>query len=113
MEDTPDFTAKRLLVARHSIESGRDAAELPNGYLNFELALAILDGCRDAIAMADAHDPDNVIEKLETATTTLALLQSGVAEASVKTARTHIEETIETMRRFEAPDSFADRRHHL
>jgi hypothetical protein len=104
MEYRPEFTAKRLLVARHSIESGRDAVELPNGYLNFDLALAILDGCRDALTMADAHDPNNVIKKLETATTTLALVQSGVAEASVKTARTHIEETIEALRRFETPE---------
>ena len=95
METTPEFSTRELLVARHSIESGRDgAAVLPSGYLNFDLALAILDGCRNAITMADAHNPDTVIERLETATRALALLQSGVAEASVKTARAHIATTI-------------------
>ena len=94
METTPEYSTKELLVARHSIESGRDGAVLPSGYLNFDLALAILDGCRNAITMADAHNPDTVIERLETATRALALLQSGVAEASVKTARAHIATTI-------------------
>lgn len=97
METTPEFSTKELLVARHSIESGRDSAVSPSGYLNFDLALAILDGCRGAITMADAHNPNTVIEKLEAATRALALLQSGVAEASVKTARTHIAATIEKL----------------
>jgi hypothetical protein len=103
MEYTPEFTAKNLLVARRSIESGRRAAELPNGYLNFDLALAILDGCRDAITMADAHQPSTVIEKLEAATAALALVESGPAGAGVKAARTHIEETIAVLRRLDAP----------
>jgi hypothetical protein len=98
METTPEFTLKELLIARRSIASGREGVELPNGYLNFELALAILDGCRDAITMADAHNPNTVIEKLETATRALALLQSGVAEASVKAARTHLEGTVAALR---------------
>ena len=97
METTPEFSTKELLVARRCIESARDCAVLPSGYLNFDLALAILDGCRDAITMADAHNPNTVIEKLETATRALAILQSGVAEASVKTARAHIEATIEKL----------------
>jgi hypothetical protein len=98
MDTTPEFSTKELLVARHSIESGRDGVMCPDGYLNFELALAILDGCRDAITMADAHNPNTVIEKLATATRALALLQSGVAEASVRTARAHVEATIAKLR---------------
>jgi hypothetical protein len=99
METTPEFSTNELLVARRSVESGRDGVVLPSGYLNFDLALAILDGCRDAITMADAHNPNTVIEKLETATRALAPLQSGVAEVSVKTARAHIEATIAKLHR--------------
>jgi hypothetical protein len=98
METTPEFTVKELLIARRSIASGREGVELPKGYLNFELALAVLDGCRDAIIMADAHNPNNVIEKLATATRALALLQSGVAAASVQAARAHLETTIAALR---------------
>jgi hypothetical protein len=99
METTPEFTLKELLLARHSITSAREAVELPSGYLNFELALAILDGCRDAITMADAHNPNTIIEKLATATQALALLQSGIAAASVQAARAHLETTIAALRR--------------
>ena len=98
METTPELTVKELLIARGAIASGREGVELPNGYLNFELALAILDGCRDAIIMADAHNPNTVIEKLATAARALALLQSGVAEASVQAARAHLETTIAGLR---------------
>jgi hypothetical protein len=104
METTPEFSTQELLVARHSIEAGRDGVVLPSGYLNFDLALAILDGCRDAITMADAHNPSTVIERLETATKTLALLQSGVAEASVKTARAHIDATISKLHHDDSVD---------
>src|ERR1700722_19161239 len=98
METTPELTIKELLVARRSIASGREGAEPPKDYLNFELALAILDGCRDAIVMADAHDPNTLIEKLATATRALALLQSGVAEESVQAARAHLGKTIAALR---------------
>ena len=98
METTPELTIKELLIARRCIASGREGVELPQGYLNFELALAILDGCRDAIIMADAHDPNTLIEKLATATRALALLQSGVAAPSVQVARAHLEATIAALR---------------
>jgi hypothetical protein len=98
METAPEPTLKELLLARQSITCAREGAELPSGYLNFELALAILDGCRDAITMADTHNPNTIIEKLATATRALALLQSGVAEASVKAARSRLETTIATLR---------------
>src|SRR5580698_3685018 len=98
METTPELTIKELLIARNAIASGREGVDLPNGYLNFELALAILDGCRDAIIMADAHNPNTLIEKLATATRALALLQSGVAAASVQAARARLETTIAALR---------------
>jgi hypothetical protein len=98
MTNTLEFTAKQLGIAKRAIESGRDAAELPNGYVNFDLALAILDGCRNAITMSGTDDPNSVIRKLEAAMTSLALVRSGRAEASVKTARTHIEATIVALR---------------
>jgi hypothetical protein len=99
MASTLEFTAKQLGIAKHVIESGRDAAELPNGYVNFDLALAILDGCRNAITMSGTDDPNSVIKKLQAAMTSLALVRSGMAEASVRTARTHIQETIVALRR--------------
>jgi hypothetical protein len=102
MASTREFTAMQLGMAKRAIESGRDAAELPNGYVNFDLALAILDGCRNAITMAGTDNPSTVIQKLELAMTSLALVRSGMAEASVKTARTHIEETIAALRPHEA-----------
>jgi hypothetical protein len=98
METTPELTLKELRLARHSITSAREGVELPNGYLNFELALAILDGCRDAITMADAHNSNTLIGKLATAMRALALLQSGAAEAGVKAARSHLETTIAALR---------------
>lgn len=100
MSSMREFTAETLARARRAIESGRDAAEVPDGYMNFDLALAIVDGCREAINMADAHDPSTVIQKLEMASTTLALVESGAAESSVKTARTQIDETIVVLRPF-------------
>ena len=104
MANTLEFTAKQLRIAKRAIESGRDAAELPNGYVNFDLALAILDGCRNAITMAGSDDPHIVIQKLELAMTSLALVRSGMAEASVKTAGTRIEETIAALRPHETLD---------
>jgi hypothetical protein len=102
MANTREFTAKQLGIAKCAIESGRDAAEPPQEYVNFDLALAILDGCRNAITMAGTDNPSTVIQKLELAMTSLALVRSGMAEASVKTARTHIEETIAALRPHEA-----------
>ena len=102
MANTLEYTAKQLGIAKRAIESGRDAAELPDGYVNFDLALAILDGCRNAITMSGSDDPHTVIQKLELAMTSLALVRSGMAEASVKTARTHIEETIAALRKLRA-----------
>ena len=104
MANTLEFTAKQLGIAKRAIESGRDAVELPDGYVNFDLALAILDGCRNAITMSGTDNPNTVVQKLELAMTSLALLRSGVAEDSVKTARTHIEETIAALRPHEAPE---------
>ncbi len=99
MEATPEFTLKELLIARETVVTGRDGVELPNRYLNFELALAILDGCRDGITMADAHNSNTVISKLQTAMRALALLQSGISEASVKAARERLEATVVALRR--------------
>jgi hypothetical protein len=104
MADTREFVARKLSLARHAIECGRDAAGLPSDYLNFDVALAIVAGCRSAIVMADARDPNTIAQQLETATTSLAYMQSGVATVSVQTARTHIEETIAALRRNEIPD---------
>ncbi|MDB6041961.1 MAG: hypothetical protein JWM63_512 [Gammaproteobacteria bacterium] len=104
MSNTYEFTAQTLAFARHAIESGRDVAVVPEEYMNFELALAIVDGCRNAICMADAHDPNTLIQKLEIASESLAIFQSGATESSVTTARTHIDETIEVLRPFVAPD---------
>jgi hypothetical protein len=104
MSNTYEFTAQTLAFARHAIESGRDVAVVPDEYMNFELALAIVDGCRNAICMADAHDPNTLIQKLAIASESLAIFQSGATEASVTTARIHIDETIEVLRPFVAPD---------
>jgi len=104
MSNTYEFTTETLAFARHAIESGRDVAVVPHGYMNFDLALAIVDGCRNAICMADAHDPNTLIQKLEIASESLAIFQSGAAESSVTTARTHIDETIAVLRPFVAPD---------
>jgi hypothetical protein len=98
MEITPEPTLNELLSARRSIAAAREGVELPNGYLNFELALAILDGCRDAITMADTHNPSTLIEKLATATRALALVQSGLAETSVKAVRSQLETMIGALR---------------
>jgi hypothetical protein len=104
MPNTYEFTAQTLTFARHAIESGRDVAVVSDGYMNFDLALAIVDGCRNAIFMADAHDPNTLIQKLEIASESLAVFQSGAAESSVNTARTRIDETIAVLRPFVAPD---------
>ena len=101
MANTLEFTARQLGIAKRAIESGRDAVELPNGYVNFDLALAILDGCRNAITMSGSDDPHTVVQKLQLAMTSLALVRSGVAEDSVRIARTHIEETIAALRLLE------------
>ena len=99
MEDAREFVTKKLSLARRVIECGRDTATLPSGYLNFELALAIVAGCRDAIVMADAHDPNIIVQQLERATTTLQYTQWGPANASVQTVRTQLVETIAALRR--------------
>jgi hypothetical protein len=98
LTDSRHSTEQMLTLARRAIESGRDSAEIPNGYVNFDLALSIVDGCRSAINMADAHDPNTIIPKLETASAILALVQAGVAESSVKAARTFIDEAVVALR---------------
>jgi hypothetical protein len=98
MVDTREFVAKKLSLASRAIECGRDAVQLPNGYLNFDVALAIVAGCRNALVMADAHDTNTMVQQLQNAATSLAYMQSGLANVSVQTARTHIEETIAALR---------------
>jgi hypothetical protein len=104
MVDAQQFVAKKLSLARRTIESGRAEAVLPSGYLMFELALAIVSGCRDAIVMADSDDPNTIAQQLERATTTLQYTQSGPANTSVKTARAYLEETIVALRHNAVPD---------
>jgi hypothetical protein len=103
MANAREFTAERLDIARRAIEGGRYAAQPATGYVNFEVALAVLDGCRNSITMSDPHDPNTVIQKLETAKTSLELVQSGAAEASVKAARANLEEAITAWRLFDGP----------
>ena len=104
MADTLSFTAKQLGIARRAIESGRDAAELPDGYVNFDLALAILDGCRNAITMSGSRHPKRVIQQLESAMTSLRLVRSGIAQTSVQTAHARLEETIAALRPHAVPE---------
>lgn len=104
MPDPHEFVAKQLSLARRAIECGRDEARLPSGYMNFDVALAIVAGCRNAIVMADAHDPGSIVQQLERAGTSLAYVQSGPAIGSVQTARACIEETIAALLRNEVPD---------
>jgi hypothetical protein len=98
------FAETNLGLARRCVESGRNTAEVPNGYVNFELALAILDGCRSAINMANANDPIALLQQLQIASDSLELFQSGVAASSVQAARSRIEETIDALRQFVAPE---------
>ena len=93
-----------IVVRSDTLAANPDVAVVPDEYMNFELALAIVDGCRNAICMADAHDPNTLIQKLEIASESLANFQSGAAESSVTAARTHIDETIAVLRPFVAPD---------
>jgi hypothetical protein len=104
MPDPREFVTRQLSLAKHAIECGRDEAPIPSGYLNFDVALAIVAGCRNAIVMADAHDPDAIVQQLERAGTSLAYVQSGPAIVSVQTARTHIDATIAALLRNEVPD---------
>jgi hypothetical protein len=87
-----------LTLARRAIESGREAAASPKAHLNFDVALAIVDGCRSAIEMADAHDPETLIPKLEAASTSFALLEAGIAEPSVKAARAYVDRAVLALR---------------
>jgi hypothetical protein len=103
MVNTLDFTAKQLGIARRAIESGRDAATVPDGYVNFDLALAILDGCRNAITMSGTDDPNTVIQHLVLTMTSLGLLRSALAETSVQTAHARLEETIAALRPHAVP----------
>jgi hypothetical protein len=98
MANIQEFTTERLALARGAIEHGRNAADVKNEYGNLDLALAIIDGCRAAITMADAHDPNTVVQELEIASAHLASLQECAAEPSVKIARQHIDETITALR---------------
>jgi hypothetical protein len=99
MSDTHELTVEKLALARRTVEQGRNAADVQEGYANFDLALAIIDGCSAAMTMADAHDPKTIIQQLESASAHLALVQADAAESSVKTARQHIDATIATLLR--------------
>jgi hypothetical protein len=104
MTNKHEFAEKNLELARGTVASGRNTTEVPDGYVNFELALAILDGCRSAINMADANDPTVLLQQLQVASDSLELFQSGVAASSVQAARTRIDETIDALRPFIAPE---------
>ena len=93
-----ESTQQALTLARRAIESARDAAAIPKAYLNFDVALAIVDGCRSAIDMADARDPKTLIPKLEAASTSFALLEAGIAEPSVKAARAYVDRAVIALR---------------
>lgn len=98
MATSLESTQQALTLARRAIESGRDAAVIPKAYLNFDVALAIVDGCRSAIGMADARDPKTLIPKLEAASTSFALLEVGIAESSVKAARAYVDRAVMALR---------------
>ena len=98
MANSLESTQQALTLARRAIESARDAAAIPKAYLNFDVALAIVDGCRSAIDMADARDPKNLIPKLEAASTSFALLEAGIAEPSVKAARAYVDRAVIALR---------------
>ena len=93
-----ESTRQALTLARRAIEAGRAAAVVPEAYLNFDVALAIVDGCRCAIDMADAHDPDTLIPKLEAASTSFAFLETGIAKPSVKAARAYVDRAVIVLR---------------
>jgi hypothetical protein len=92
MANIQEFTTEKLALARRAIEHGRNASDL---------ALAIIDGCRAAITMADAHNPSTVVRELEIASAHLASVQACATESSVKIARQHIDETITALRSFD------------
>ena len=98
MANSLESTQQALTLARRAIESARDAAAIPKAYLNFEVALAVVDGCRSAIDMADARDPKTLIPKLEAASTSFALLEVGIAEPGVRAARAYVDQAVIVLR---------------
>ena len=98
MANSLESAQQALALARRAIESGREAAAIPKAYVNFDLALAIVDGCRCAIDMADAHDPETLIPKLEAASTSFAFLEAGIAAPSVKAARAYVDRAVIALR---------------
>jgi len=93
----PDITPEMQLriihnleQAQHAIATVRNETQLPKGYQNFDLAIAALAACRDAVGAT--KDWSVIVGLLANVDAALALGEAGLAATAVGCARSAIQE---------------------